>query len=453
MENSKRKVGKGLKALFVITALVGLIYIGAFVAYALLDEKGISDVLNRHLDGIINLFKFSYGTAGSVIYFAISAFLYALIVCWLIFLVGGIVVNHKRGRKLMAWAVIFTFVDLIVYISFASGSKDFADILEAKQLNLTFALVLGLLISGLLYAILTVIAYFASIVNCYVNAKNRFVEEPAEEIDEDPELATLRRIVREELAACQPFRVVIVGGEVPTNEEPKEEPAEEVKEEAPVEELQPSVDFWEVAREVWPQLDHPNPLPKEQPKPEPVVEEPVEEEEEELPEFEEEPEEIYDENGNPLDNLNRKARLPFIARILKAEAETKVNYNEIKNEVLSYGVKSRLSRSGDVFRLHNKKYVKIFLVGKTLKVYLALDPEDYKDSTIPVEDVGHRPAYAEIPLLLKVRSGLSVRRCKELIKAAMEKDGLTQKDVKDINWVSELRKQNAEKAKNKKASK
>ena len=113
-------------------------------------------------------------------------------------------------------------------------------------------------------------------------------------------MATLRRIVREELAACQPFRVVIVGGEVPTNEEPKEEPAEEVKEEAPVEELQPSVDFWEVAREVWPQLDHPNPLPKEQPKPEPVVEEPVEEEEEELPEFEEEPEEIYDENGNPI---------------------------------------------------------------------------------------------------------------------------------------------------------
>ncbi len=54
-----------------------------------------------------------------------------------------------------------------------------------------------------------------------------------------------------------------------------------------------------------------------------------------------------------------------------------------------------------------------------------------------------------MPLLFKVRSGLSVRRCKELIKAACEKDGLEQKEVKDTNWVDELRMLNAEKAKEK----
>ena len=110
-------------------------------------------------------------------------------------------------------------------------------------------------------------------------------------------------------------------------------------------------------------------------------------------------------------------------------------------------MKARLSRGGETFRLHEKKYVKIYLVGKTLKVYLALHPEDYKDSTIPVEDVGHRPNYADIPLLFKVRSGLSVRRCKELIKTACENDGLTQKEVKNTNWISEFRKLNAEKKK------
>ena len=56
-----------------------------------------------------------------------------------------------------------------------------------------------------------------------------------------------------------------------------------------------------------------------------------------------------------------------------------------------------------------------------------------------------------MPLLFKVRSSLSVRRCKELIKAAMEKDELTQGEVLDTNWVDELRVLNAEKAKNKKA--
>ena len=104
----------------------------------------------------------------------------------------------------------------------------------------------------------------------------------------------------------------------------------------------------------------------------------------------------------------------------------------------------------ELMRTYDKRYVKIYLVGKTLKVYLALSPEDYKDSTIPVEDVGHRPNYSEMPLLFKVRSGLSVRRCKELIKAAMEKDGLTQGEVKDTNWVDELRLLNAEKAKKQK---
>ena len=122
-------------------------------------------------------------------------------------------------------------------------------------------------------------------------------------------------------------------------------------------------------------------------------------------------------------------------------------FPEIKNELLSYGVKSRLSSGGDTFRLGGKEYAKIYLVGKTLKVYFALSPEDYKDSTYPIEDVGHRPNYAGMPLLFKVRSKLSVRRCKELIKAACEKDGLAQKEVKDTNWVDELRKLNAEKAK------
>ena len=54
-----------------------------------------------------------------------------------------------------------------------------------------------------------------------------------------------------------------------------------------------------------------------------------------------------------------------------------------------------------------------------------------------------------MPLLFKVRSGLSVRRCKELVKAACEKDGLTQGEVQDVNWINDLRKINAEKAKNK----
>ena len=117
----------------------------------------------------------------------------------------------------------------------------------------------------------------------------------------------------------------------------------------------------------------------------------------------------------------------------------KDNSNEIKNEILSYGVKSRISNSGDTFRLHRKTYVKITIAGKSLKLYFALDPKDYKDTTIPVNDAGEKGIYEEIPLVFKVKSGLSVKRCKQLIADVMEKDNLVQGEIGKVNWVKEIR--------------
>jgi len=132
-------------------------------------------------------------------------------------------------------------------------------------------------------------------------------------------------------------------------------------------------------------------------------------------------------------------RVPFQERLIDADKEMKNNYNEIKNEILSYGVKSRVSNSGDTFRLHCKTYVKLTIAGKSLKLYFALNPEDYADSTIPVQDASNKSVYADIPLVFKVKSALSLRRCKELIAAAMEKDNLEQGEIGTVNWVKELK--------------
>ena len=51
-------------------------------------------------------------------------------------------------------------------------------------------------------------------------------------------------------------------------------------------------------------------------------------------------------------------RIPFAERLVDAEKEMQDNYNELKNEILAYGVKSRISNSGDTFRLHRKTYIK-----------------------------------------------------------------------------------------------
>ena len=132
-------------------------------------------------------------------------------------------------------------------------------------------------------------------------------------------------------------------------------------------------------------------------------------------------------------------RIPFRTRMLKADKEMKNNYNELKSEIMSYGVKSRVSNSGDTFRLHTKTYLKITIAGKSLKLYYALDPKDYEKTTLPVQDAGHKGIYKDIPLVFKVKSDLSMRRAKQLIADTMEKSGLEQGKVELHNWVKEIK--------------
>ena len=132
-------------------------------------------------------------------------------------------------------------------------------------------------------------------------------------------------------------------------------------------------------------------------------------------------------------------RLTFAERLLQSDKEVHDLYNEIKNEILSYGVKSRISAVGDTFRLHKKMYVRITVAGKSLKLYFALNPRDYANSTLPIQDASNKEMYIDIPLCFKVRSPLSIRRCKELIQDVMDKDRLEQGEIGKVNWVKELK--------------
>lgn len=228
--------------------------------------------------------------------------------------------------------------------------------------------------------------------------EEKSVEDKLREEEEEAEkraalLADIRTIVREELNRLDR---VVIAKEITTKraEEPKKEPA-----------------------------------PAKEPEPAPAPVEEVEEEEEK-------------ESGGPLIKGPAIPRVPFAEKIVKAEKETQEKYNELKNEILAYGASSRLSIAGDTFRLHRKAYVKITLVGKTLKVYFALNPNDYAESKIPVADASDKSAYEEVPALLKVRSKLSVKRAKELVAAAFAADGIEKVDeVGNHNFVKDIRAQ------------
>ena len=243
-------------------------------------------------------------------------------------------------------------------------------------------------------------------------------EEPKKE--QEMTLDLIREVIRAELKDVAPVKeekvppvtVVLKESDI-VRPEPKPEPKEEPKEEPQL----PVVNIIVKSAE-----------PKPEPEPEPEVIE------------EEEPTTRVVGQVNPnLPPHDKIIRIPFPTRMVEADKEMKSNYNELKAEIMSYGVKSRVSNSGDTFRLHKVTFVKLTVAGKGLKLYFALNPKDYQNSTLPVQDAGHKGVYRDIPLVFKVKSELSVRRAKQLIADVMEKNGLEQGKIEPHNWADELK--------------
>lgn len=143
---------------------------------------------------------------------------------------------------------------------------------------------------------------------------------------------------------------------------------------------------------------------------------------------------------SPVTRTGKKRiiRVPFPTRMKQASQEVRDHYDTLKNYLLSFKVKSRVSNVGDMFRLHKEEYVKIATAGKGLKLYIALNPKDYESSTIPVDDASDKKIYVNIPLVFKVKSDLSVKRAKVLIDDLMNKKGLTQKTLLDLPWSKQF---------------
>jgi hypothetical protein len=131
-------------------------------------------------------------------------------------------------------------------------------------------------------------------------------------------------------------------------------------------------------------------------------------------------------------------RVPFYERMAMASPSLRAQYEELKNYLLSYRVKSRLSNAGDMFRLHKEEYAKISIAGKSLKLHLALDPKPYEDTPIPVDDASDKKIYKNIPLVFKVKSNLSVKRARKLIDDLMLQKGQPQKSIPNVAWAQQF---------------
>ena len=135
-------------------------------------------------------------------------------------------------------------------------------------------------------------------------------------------------------------------------------------------------------------------------------------------------EEEVDEDKD-VDEGAEEGKITFKSKMLSASTENKAIYNALKNELLSYrGIKSRVVNGGDYFRRPGKQIVKIIFIGKTIRLALALNPQDYDYNLYHQKDRGNMKKYADTPMFVKVQSLLGVRRAVKLISDLMEKEGV-----------------------------
>ncbi|MBR2444125.1 MAG: uL15 family ribosomal protein [Clostridia bacterium] len=125
-----------------------------------------------------------------------------------------------------------------------------------------------------------------------------------------------------------------------------------------------------------------------------------------------------DNEGNTIDiKYNRS----FTANLIQSDEGVKDYYGQLKNHILSYkGVKSRISWKFDSYNRGRDQLFKMKLRGKTVLIYCAIDPNELDKSKYHHEAKDNK-LFADVPTLLKVKSGLGLRKAKEVVDMVMAK--------------------------------
>lgn len=126
------------------------------------------------------------------------------------------------------------------------------------------------------------------------------------------------------------------------------------------------------------------------------------------------PEEELVADGDKL--VIRRTR--FVNKMKFTSDTTKQYYTEIKNLLLSYGAKSKISRRNEAFR-KSGLIAKISLSGRSLRLHLPLDPNDeerFPTSKYHQTSLLEKKQFSEVPFTIKIKSNRGLKRALELVE-------------------------------------
>lgn len=123
-------------------------------------------------------------------------------------------------------------------------------------------------------------------------------------------------------------------------------------------------------------------------------------------------------------------RPSFIERLSEMDESVIEWHAQLQEHLTSYRkVKSRYSARCDSYRMGRDLLAKMAIGGKTLKLYLAVDPEDaaLEDGKYHQRDLSETSAYQEVPFMLPIRSNLAVRKACRVIDYMMDNFNIPKK--------------------------
>ena len=169
-----------------------------------------------------------------------------------------------------------------------------------------------------------------------------------------------------------------------------------------------------------------------------VIDEIVSEIEETPAEGEMLPDGMDEESEGGVDFANMmKYNRSFIARIIQGTDDQKNYYGQVKTALLSYKkVNSNIAWGAERFNKGRETIARFKIRGKTLCLYLALDPNEFETSVYHQVDVSDNKSMHGTPMMVKIKSPRGVKKAIRLIDIMLERREGVKRTVAERDYAA-----------------
>ena len=131
--------------------------------------------------------------------------------------------------------------------------------------------------------------------------------------------------------------------------------------------------------------------------------------------------------------IRSKYNKSFTAKMMLSEENVKQYYCEVVNRLLSYKKATyRVYWRQASVRAGMKTLAKFAIRGKTLYMYLALNPQQYVGTKYAAKDMSQVKKYASVPVRVKIKSPRSVKFANELVEKLAEEYALVPAKMRKV---------------------